>query len=296
MSSEAIFEHGYENIDLVREYDARYAGEDVHYETFARLANFFGRDMRPHWHDRYFQLHYLVTGRITLQLDEHFYSVRAPLFVLTPPSVPHTFFTEPDSDGHVLTVRQELIWPLVEKLWPGSGDAAMLQGICLSLEGMEHTLAALNHYWPIISLEFQQNKPGREILLQSLAQSIFTILLREAPPNDISTCSVRGEMCLFQKFNRMIDENYRQHLMVPEYAAMLGMSESRLTELCRRFANQSPKRLIFERVSREARRLLLYSEQSINQIALDLGYKDPAYFARFFNRMMGCSPTQFRGR
>lgn len=48
MSSEAIFEHGYENIDLVREYDARYAGEDVHYETFARLANFFGRDMRPH--------------------------------------------------------------------------------------------------------------------------------------------------------------------------------------------------------------------------------------------------------
>ncbi|MGS2962813.1 helix-turn-helix domain-containing protein, partial [Escherichia coli] len=47
---------------------------------------------------------------------------------------------------------------------------------------------------------------------------------------------------------------------------------------------------------REARRLLLYSEQSINQIALDLGYKDPAYFARFFNRMMGCSPTQFRGR
>ncbi|EFQ0477483.1 helix-turn-helix domain-containing protein, partial [Shigella flexneri] len=135
-----------------------------------------------------------------------------------------------------------------------------------------------------------------EILLQSLAQSIFTILLREAPPNDISTCSVRGEMCLFQKFNRLIDEKYRQHLMVPEYATMLGMSESRLTELCRRFANQSPKRLIFERVSREARRLLLYSEQSINQIALDLGYKDPAYFARFFNRMMGCPPTQFRGR
>ncbi len=70
--------------------------------------------MRPHWHDRYFQLHYLVTGRITLQLDEHFYSVRAPLFVLTPPSVPHTFFTDPDSDGHVLTVRQEFQLALVE--------------------------------------------------------------------------------------------------------------------------------------------------------------------------------------
>lgn len=296
MSGETPFEHGYENIDLVREYDVRYAGEDVHYETFARLAAFFGRDMRPHWHDRYFQLHFLATGKITLELDDHFYAVRAPLFILTPPSVPHAFFTEADSDGHVLTVRQELIWPLVEKLWPGSGEAAMLQGICLSLEDAPQTLAALNHFWPMINEEFHHQHPGREMLLQSMAQSVFTLLLREAPPNDKSACSVRGEMRLFQKFNRLIDEHFRAHLMVPDYAAMLGVSESRLTELCRRFANQPPKKLIFERVSREAKRLLRYSEQSVNQIAFELGYKDPAYFARFFNRMEGCSPTQFRGR
>ncbi|AIR03046.2 4-hydroxyphenylacetate catabolism regulatory protein HpaA [Pluralibacter gergoviae] len=296
MTAEAAFAHGYQNIDLVREYDARYAGEDVHYETFARLAAFFGRDMRPHWHDRCFQLHFLATGRITLQLDAHYYAVRAPLFILTPPSVPHAFFTEPDSDGHVLTVRQELVWPLIESLWPGSGEAAMLQGICLSLENLPATLSALNHLWPTIADEFRHRRPGRELLLQSLARSVFTLLLREAPPCDRAPSGVRGEMRLFQKFNRLVDERFRQHLTVPAYADMLGMSESRLTELCRRFANQPPKRLIFERVSREARRLLRFSELSVNQIALELGYKDPAYFARFFHRMEGCSPTGYRGR
>ncbi|WP_121500610.1 4-hydroxyphenylacetate catabolism regulatory protein HpaA [Entomohabitans teleogrylli] len=296
MTMESWALHTFENIDVGKEYDKRYANDDVHYETFARLAAFFGRDMRPHWHDRYFQLHFLATGKITLQLDEHYYAVKAPLFILTPPSVPHAFFTEPDSDGHVLTVRQELIWPLVEKLWPGSGEAVTLQGICLSLESSPDTLAALNHYWPMVAYEFRHRRSGWEMLLSAMAQSIFTLLLREAPPDDRSACSVRGEMRQFQRFNRLIDENFRDHLTVPEYADMLAMSESRLTELCRRFANQPPKRLIFERLSREAKRLLLYSSWSVNQIAFELGYKDPAYFARFFHRMAGCSPTRFRGR
>lgn len=287
---------GFANIDVGKEYDARYANDDVHYETFARLAGFFGRDMRPHWHDRYFQLHFLATGRIQLRLDDQLYAVKAPLFILTPPSVPHAFSTEPDSDGHVLTVRQELIWPLVETLWPRSGEALALPGMCLSLESAPATLAALNHYWPLVNDEFHHRRPGREMLLLSMAQAVFTLLLREAPPNDLSAGGVRGEMRLFQRFNRLIDENFRRHLTVPEYALRLGVSESRLTELCRRFANQPPKRLIFDRVSREAKRLLRYSAHSVNQIAFDLGYKDPAYFARFFHRMAGCSPSQFRER
>lgn len=289
-------EGGFENIDISKEYDTRYADEEVHYETFARLASFFGRDMRPHWHDRYFQLHFLATGKITLQLDDHLYNVKAPLFVLTPPSVPHAFITEPDADGHVLTVRQELIWSLIEKLWPGQAEAINRTGVCLSLDSSPETLQALNHYWPLVAGEFTRQAPGREAVLSALAQAIFTQILREVPPEEVSPGNVRGEMRQFQRFNRMVDSHFRQHLTVPDYARELGISESRLTALCRRFANQSPKRLIFERVLREARRQLLFSTDSVNQISWALGYKDPAYFARFFHRMAGCSPSQFRNR
>jgi len=286
----------YENIDISKAYDARYADDDVHYETFARLAQFFGRDMHPHWHDRYFQLHFLVTGKITLQLDDNYYDLKAPLFVLTPPSVPHAFITENDSDGHVLTVRQEIIWPIIEKLWPGSGEAVTAQSICLSLESMPGTLSAINQFWPVVAQEFARNNKGRQLVLTTLAQTIFTLLLREAQPDNCSASSVRGEMPLFQRFNHLVDQHYRAHLTVPDYAKSLGVSESRLTELCHRFANLPPKRLIFERLFREAKRQLLFSAQSVNQISYALGYKDPAYFSRFFHRMAGCSPSQFRNR
>lgn len=196
------------NIDICKEYDARYAADEVHYETFAGLAAFFGRDMQVHWHDCFFQVHFLETGKIELQLDDQHYSVQAPLFILTPPSVPHAFFTEPDSDGHVLTVRQELIWPLLERLYPGSNLALDMPGICLSLADAPQELTALSHYWALIRREFGQNLAGREQTLALLAQAVFTLLLRNTALEDSANSGVRGELQLFQRFNKMVDERF----------------------------------------------------------------------------------------
>ena len=70
------------NIDISKEYDESLGTDDVHYQSFARMAA-FGRDMQAHRHDQYFQMHFLDTGQIELQLDDHRYSVQAPLFVIT---------------------------------------------------------------------------------------------------------------------------------------------------------------------------------------------------------------------
>ncbi|KAG6335984.1 hypothetical protein ID866_3106 [Astraeus odoratus] len=284
------------NIDISKEYDESLGTDDVHYQSFARMAAFFGRDMQAHRHDQYFQMHFLDTGQIELQLDDHRYSVQAPLFVLTPPSVPHAFITESDSDGHVLTVREDLIWPLLEVLYPGTREAFGLPGICLSLADKPDELAALKHYWQLIARESTAQLPGREHTLVLLAQAVFTLLLRNAKLDDHAASGMRGELKLFQRFTQLIDTHYHQHWTVPEYASELHLTESRLTDICRRFANRSPKRLIFDRQLREARRLLLFSDSAVSEIAWQLGFKDPAYFARFFNRLTGCSPSAYRAQ
>ena len=248
-------QHSIANIDINKDYDESLGTEEVHYQSFARMAAFFGRDMQAHRHDRYFQMHFLDTGQIELQLDDHRYSVQAPLFVITPPSVPHAFITESDSDGHVLTVHEELIWPLLEVLYPGTRETFGLPGICLSLADKPDELAALAHYWQLIRRESTAQLPGREHTLALLAQAVFTLLLRNARLDDHAASGMRGELKLFQRFNQMIDSHYHQHWTVPDYARELHLTESRLTDICRRFANRSPKRLIFDRQLREAKRL-----------------------------------------
>ena len=248
-------QHSIANIDINKDYDESLGTEEVHYQSFSRMAAFFGRDMQAHRHDRYFQMHYLDTGQIELQLDDHRYSVQAPLFVITPPSVPHAFITESDSDGHGLTVHEELIWPLLEVLYPGTRETFGLPGICLSLADKPDELAALAHYWQLIRRESTAQLPGREHTLALLAQAVFTLLLRNAKLDDHAASGMRGELKLFQRFNQMIDSHYHQHWTVPDYARELHLTESRLTDICRRFANRSPKRLIFDRQLREAKRL-----------------------------------------
>lgn len=210
------------NIDMNKEYDESLGTEEVHYQSFARMAEFFGRDMQAHRHDQYFQMHFLDTGQIELQLDDHRYSVQAPLFVLTPPSVPHAFITESDSDGHVLTVREDLVWPLLEVLYPGTREAFGLPGICLSLADKPEELAALAHYWRLIERESTSQLPGREHTLTLLAQAVFTLLLRNAKLDDHAASGIRGELKLFQRFNQLIDSHYHQHWTVPDYACEIG--------------------------------------------------------------------------
>ncbi|AWK40902.1 MULTISPECIES: 4-hydroxyphenylacetate catabolism regulatory protein HpaA [Photorhabdus] len=284
------------NIDISKDYDETQGTDDVHYQTFGRMAAFFGRNMQAHRHDGFFQLHFLITGHIELQLDAQHYSVQAPLFILTPPSVPHAFFTQDDSDGYVLTVRQDLILPLLESLYPANKDILDIPAICLSVVDKPEELAAFNHYWALIARESSNNFIGREQSLTFLAQAIFTQLLRNIPLDDHPVNGVRGEIKLFQRFNQLIDNHYHHHLSVPEYAHKLDITESRLKDMCRRFTNRPPKRLIFDRQLREAKRLLLFSDCPVFEVAYQLGFKDPAYFARFFNRLVGCSPSYWRER
>lgn len=102
------------NINIGQVYDQRYADSQVHYDKLSNLAGFFGRNMPVHRHDRFFQVHYVKSGAVRVYLDDQQYLESGPMFFLTPPTIAHSFVTEADSEGHVLTVRQQLVWELIE--------------------------------------------------------------------------------------------------------------------------------------------------------------------------------------
>ncbi len=60
-----------------------------------------------------FQMHFLDTGQVRLQLDDHRYSVQAPLFDTYAALGAMLLLPNRLLDGSVLTVREELVWPLL---------------------------------------------------------------------------------------------------------------------------------------------------------------------------------------
>ncbi len=94
------------NIDISKEYDEKPGTDDVHYQSFARMAAFFGRHMLPHY-QQYFQMHFLNSGQIELQLDDHRYGGSAPVCPDAAVSTSCVYYGV-YADGHVLTVREDL--------------------------------------------------------------------------------------------------------------------------------------------------------------------------------------------
>ena len=52
--------------------------------------------------------------------------------------------------------------------------------------------------------------------------------------------------------------------------------------------------LIQERLIQAAKRKLIYTSDTVKEIAFDLNFNDPSYFIRFFKKQVGSSPNVYR--
>jgi len=96
------------------------------------------------------------------------------------------------------------------------------------------------------------------------------------------------------RFRRLVERHHRRTHRVAGYARMLAVSTSHLNAMVRRQLGRPPLELIQDRVALEARRLLLHTDETAARVGYALGFDDPSYFARFFRRRTGLTPTAFR--
>ena len=99
-----------------------------------------------------------------------------------------------------------------------------------------------------------------------------------------------------RQFETMLEAHYLEHWPVTRYADALKMTPTHLSRLTRAAYGCPASQMIRDRVVREARRNLVYTNLTISTIAYALGFNDPAYFSRIFAGATGLSPREFRER
>jgi AraC-like DNA-binding protein len=97
-----------------------------------------------------------------------------------------------------------------------------------------------------------------------------------------------------EKFRLLLDRDIGREHRVEMYAKAVAVTPGHLNVLCHQQFGMSAKAVIQERLVLEARRLLLYTDESAGRIADQLGFQNPSYFSRFFRRVAGRSPLAFR--
>jgi len=95
-------------------------------------------------------------------------------------------------------------------------------------------------------------------------------------------------------FKELLYENFKEKRAVSFYADSLAVSENYLNRCLKNVTKKAPKQHINEVVIYHSQALLQDGSKDISQIAFELNFTDPAYFARLFKHITGTTPSAYR--
>jgi AraC family transcriptional activator of pobA len=140
--------------------------------------------------------------------------------------------------------------------------------------------------------EFQQNETAQYDMLQSYLKQFIICIVRVKKENHVLKEDI--ETRLFKDFSLLVEQNFRKLHTVKAYASRLGISPKSVTKHFQKLGVLKPSSFIKNRILLESKRLLIYTDKNVKEIAFELGFNDPAYFTRFFTKATSKSPLQFK--
>lgn len=99
---------------------------------------------------------------------------------------------------------------------------------------------------------------------------------------------------LYNQFVSQVVNYCRTYSDVQFYADQLNVSSRYLAQVTRRISDKTPKMIIDEYIVQEIERELTTTTHTVQEIANTFGFSSQAHLTKFFKKMKGITPTQFR--
>lgn len=226
----------------------------------------------PHRHS-FFSLVWFLKGSGFYVIDSEEYEIKLDRMFFVSPKQVHTWNYSENCGGYILTIDNSL------------GHELNLNCLFPYLDINGHTKILLKTIF-LDLIENFQNKDDIRIDIQYIYRQIE----RFARENQVRHYATNPYV---SRFKKLISESCCRISTIERYATELNLSMDELNTLCREHVGTSAKQYLINIKLTEAKRLLLYSDYNINEIAFQLGFEDSSYFSRIFKKKTSLSPSDF---
>ncbi|MBN0989096.1 helix-turn-helix domain-containing protein [Amphritea pacifica] len=262
----------------------------VHSEQLSLRSALNNWQIKPHRHKDLMQLFFVLCGQGSAQVDNRSLTLKAGDLLVIPEQCVHKFHWESGSDGFVIAVASPLL-KQIEKLLDAP---SWTHGAATLLSAGEHQLY-LTSLLSSINEEYAGAESYRQLLLENRLLTLAIWITRQSTRLNeaIAKPKSRSEQHL-KRFTDLLESNFNKQHSVDWYAEHVGVTSAHLNEICKKLRHQTALSLIHQRLLTEAQRTLIFTVKPASDISHQLGFSDPAYFSRFFKRLCGVTPKQFR--
>lgn len=132
-----------------------------------------------------------------------------------------------------------------------------------------------------------------ELKRQSSFYSILASLIKFSQ-GKIEVKEEKIESLYVKKAIELIETNYSKKLKVQDIANQIGINRSYLTNLFKKTIGTSPQNYLIDCRLEKSAQLLRETQNSMVDIALEVGYSDSLAYSKAFKQKYGMSPSEYR--
>lgn len=142
--------------------------------------------------------------------------------------------------------------------------------------------------------EFENRDNIQGEMLRVLLKRLIIKLTRLVKAQSAAGALSDSDLNAVRQFNLLVENNFKKLHQVQDYANLMFKSPKTLSNLFAQHSEKSPLQIIADRIFLESKRLILYTDLSAGEIGAEVGFDEPAHFSRFFKKMSGQTPSEFR--
>lgn len=113
--------------------------------------------------------------------------------------------------------------------------------------------------------------------------------------NEVKSTNSRQEE-IFTKFTELLERHHKKEREIAFYADKMCMTSKHLSQVIKDYTGKTALGIIEEYVISEAKSMLLSTTMSIQQISDELKFPSQSVFGKYFKRVAGISPSEYRNR
>lgn len=113
--------------------------------------------------------------------------------------------------------------------------------------------------------------------------------------NEVKSTNSRQEE-IFTKFTELLERYHKKEREIAFYADKMCMTSKHLSQVIKDYTGKTALDIIEEYVISEAKSMLLSTTMSIQQISDELNFPSQSVFGKYFKRVAGISPSEYRNR
>jgi AraC-like DNA-binding protein len=131
-------------------------------------------------------------------------------------------------------------------------------------------------------------------LLRSQLEALLLRLELAHPQPSAEPAAAPEALARLRQFEELVEREFRSWHGIGRYARRLQCSEKTLARAALAIRGKTAKALLTDRLTLEAKRLLVHSASSVAAIAEALGFEEATNFVKFFKRETRVTPGAFR--